>query len=95
MKMKVGKYFITSDEYQFIVQEKKIIKDGKNTKKENIGSEKLVNIGYFTTLEGIMQFLAMREIRMNDDLLDAQKEIAKLRAEIRKLSDLITMKCEG
>jgi len=58
MKIPVGKYVITSDPYQYIVNEKKISKKGKN-----MGKEYLTPASYHNTVESAMQDIIERRIR--------------------------------
>ena len=79
MKIQINeRYLINSDAEQFILYEKKKVekKDSKN-----YGEEKLINIGYFGTLENALNFWIGREIRTSD--VEGIPEVIKLLKELR------------
>ncbi|MCE6966085.1 DUF5405 family protein [Enterobacter sp. MW07] len=51
------KYVITSDQFQFILQEKKIAKSGKNA-----GKEWLDTIGFYPTINKLVSGLVLHEV---------------------------------
>ncbi|MEK9497114.1 DUF5405 family protein [Photorhabdus sp. P32] len=61
MEIRLDKHVITSDEYQFILNEIKINKEGKN-----VGQERLQIIGYYPRLEQLIKKLILLEIRRDD-----------------------------
>ncbi|NHB94824.1 DUF5405 family protein, partial [Photorhabdus cinerea] len=61
MEIRLDKYVITSDDYQFILNEIKISKEGKN-----ISQERLQTIGYYPRLEQLIKKLILLEIRRDD-----------------------------
>ena len=61
--MRIGKYDISADKYQFILSEVKInttIKDG--VKGKNYGEEQLVNPSYHTSWNGVINKLIKLEL---------------------------------
>ncbi|OCQ53615.1 hypothetical protein Ppb6_01241 [Photorhabdus australis subsp. thailandensis] len=79
MEIRLDKYVITSDEYQFILNEIKINKEGKN-----IGQERLQTIGYYPRLEQLIKKLILLEIRRSDikSLQDMRDKINQFATEI-------------
>ncbi|WP_312631546.1 DUF5405 family protein [Pantoea piersonii] len=62
MKIDIGdKYVLTADQFQFIVQEKKIVKEGKNA-----GGEYLALVGYFPKLSQAIAGLIHLDVQMSD-----------------------------
>ncbi|QKG44629.1 hypothetical protein [Providencia rettgeri] len=68
MEIKLGKYVITSDKHQFILNEIKTIKEGKNT-----GKETMVNTYYYPRMEMLIKKLFMLEV--NHYVMTIDKEI--------------------
>ncbi len=79
MEIRLDKYVITSDEYQFILNEIKINKEGKN-----IGQERFQTIGYYPRLEQLIKKLILLEIRRSDikSLQDMSDKINQFATEI-------------
>ncbi|MCC8463875.1 DUF5405 family protein [Photorhabdus bodei] len=79
MEIRLDKYVITSDEYQFILNEIKINKEGKN-----IGQERFQTIGYYPRLEQLIKKLILLEIRRADikSLQDMSDKINQVATEI-------------
>lgn len=71
MKIEIdGKYVITGDQNQFILNEKKVVKEGKNA-----GQETLAVVGYYPKLSWLINSLIPRDIRTADiDSLQAIQE---------------------
>lgn len=62
MHIELGdKYVLTADQYQYIVQEKKTVKDGKNA-----GSEYLSLVGYFPKLSQAITALINLDVQLSD-----------------------------
>lgn len=62
MRIEIGdKYLVTADQYNYILQEKKVAKEGKN-----IGSEYMQNVGYFTRISHLVKTLIQLEVRQSD-----------------------------
>lgn len=78
MKIKLSDdYQLTSDRYQYIIQEKKVVKKGKTQ-----GTEYWDNIGYYNTLQGALDSYVNMRVRISDkntltELLAYLKEIKK------------------
>ena len=62
MRIEIGdKYLVTADQYNYILQEKKVAKEGKN-----VGNEYLQNVGYFTRISQLVTTLMQLEVRQAD-----------------------------
>lgn len=62
MHINIGnKYVLTADQYQYIVQEKKTVKEGKNA-----GSEYLSLVGYYPKLSQAINALIHLDVRLED-----------------------------
>lgn len=62
MQIDIGdKYVLTADQYQFIVQEKKTVKEGKNA-----GSEYLSLVGYYPKLSQAITGLIHLDVQLSD-----------------------------
>lgn len=62
MQIDIGdKYVLTADQYQYIVQEKKTVKEGKNA-----GSEYLSLVGYYPKLSQAINALIHLDVRLED-----------------------------
>lgn len=82
MKLDLGKYQIVTDDCQFVVQEKKIIQEGKFTKAENVGKEVVKDLAYCSSLEYALKFLCKKACIDNNDINDVVKEIKNLEDKI-------------
>lgn len=78
MNINIGDYRIESDSICFILKAKRIVKETKKTKEENIGEERWVAIGYYTNIDKVLEAIPRQVLLDNDDL----KEI------IRKLNTI-------
>lgn len=62
MQIDIGeKYVLTADQYQYIVQEKKTVKEGKNA-----GSEYLSLVGYYPKLSQAIAGLINLDVQLSD-----------------------------
>ncbi|MDI9276226.1 DUF5405 family protein [Pantoea sp. EABMAA-21] len=62
MQIDIGdKYVLTADQYQYIVQEKKTVKEGKNA-----GSEYLSLVGYYPKLSQAINWLIHLDVQLSD-----------------------------
>lgn len=62
MHIELGdKYVLTADQYQYIVQEKKTVKEGKNA-----GSEYLSLVGYYPKLSQAITALINLDVQLSD-----------------------------
>ncbi|WP_449545898.1 DUF5405 family protein [Lelliottia amnigena] len=70
-----NKFVITSDLYQFILQEKKIAKSGKNA-----GKEWLDTIGFYPSISKLVSGLVLHHIFTGDarQFSDLEKQIEQL-----------------
>lgn len=87
MEIKLGKYVITSDKHQFILNEIKTIKEGKNA-----GKETMVNTYYYPRMEMLIKKLFMLEVKSDDikSLEDMNDKINQLSSSLsNKILELI------
>lgn len=72
------KYLLTADQYQYIVKEKKIVKDGKNA-----GEEYLSLVGYFPKLSQAISGLINLDVQMSEvtSLKEMQNHIETIAAQ--------------
>ena len=78
MKIDIGdKYVLTADQFQFIVQEKKIVKEGKNA-----GGEYLSLVGYFPKLSQAIVGLIHLAVQMSD-----VQSLQEMEQHIRRVSE--------
>ncbi|EOG8087938.1 DUF5405 family protein [Enterobacter roggenkampii] len=69
------RFVITSDQYQFILQEKKIAKSGKNA-----GKEWLYTIGFYPTISKLVSGLVLHNILTGEarQFSDLEKQVEQL-----------------
>ncbi|AWL20127.1 hypothetical protein DIW83_14380 [Acinetobacter nosocomialis] len=64
------KYRVVTDEYNFILQEKRIIGSKKPATRSpdacNVGKVKYTNLGYYSNLSSLVHGLITREIRISE-----------------------------
>jgi len=78
MKIDIGdKYVLTADQFQFIVQEKKIVKEGKNA-----GGEYLSLVGYFPKLSQAIAGLIHLDVQLSD-----VQSLQAMEQHIRRVSE--------
>lgn len=78
MKIDIGeKYVLTADQFQFIVQEKKVVKEGKNA-----GGEYLSLDGYFPKLSQAIAGLIHLDVQMSD-----VQSLQEMEQHIRRVSE--------
>jgi hypothetical protein len=83
-------YRIITDENQYIVQRAKITKASKQTKPENIGKPKWINIAYVSSITFALRFIC-KNITLLDN--DTQSILAKLDNVYSRIDELdITLK---
>ncbi|MCS3423392.1 hypothetical protein M2403_001993 [Rahnella sp. BIGb0603] len=76
-----NKWVITSDKFQFILQEKGIAKSGKNE-----GEEVLKNASFHSKMDSLLRSLIMKEVRDSDvtSLREMDAKIDRVCMEISK-----------
>lgn len=89
MKIDLGHYRIESDERQFIVQAKSVIREGKLTKEENVGKEIFKTVAYMPTLPMCLKFIGNKIVLDNDDINTIKDKLDSLRKEISKLNKVL------
>lgn len=96
MKINVGEYQITSDNLQFIVSRKNIVKEGVFTKEENIGKETWKPIAYCTKFEEALRFVPQDVLKSNDDINIIMDKLNEIKAIIEQIKEypVIEVKAE-
>ena len=89
MKIDLGDYRIESDERQFIVQAKSVIREGKLTKEENVGKEIFKTVAYMPTLPMCLKFIGNKIVLDNDDINTIKDKLDSLHKEISKLNKVL------
>ncbi|EOS94693.1 DUF5405 family protein [Erwinia tracheiphila] len=82
MKIDIGdKYVLTVDQYQYIVREKKIAKEGKNA-----GSEVLALVGYYPKIHQAISALINLDVNLSDvqSLQAMQQHIERVAMQCEK-----------
>lgn len=95
MKLDLGDYRIESDERQFIVQAKSIIKESKRTKEGNVGKEVFKTVAYLPTLLMCLKFIGNKIVLDNDDINTIANKLDALHKEIDKLNKALEVKYES
>ncbi|MGK4352092.1 DUF5405 family protein [Enterobacter sichuanensis] len=86
IRIEIGdKWVITSDKYQFILNEKKVAKSGKNA-----GEEWLDTIGYYPKINQLISGLLHHHIHSSDIA-----SIEAMAAEIERVGQLCIVAFEG
>lgn len=88
MKVIIGDYLIETDERQFIVKYKKVIEDGKLTKKENIGKERWQPIAYCTTIDSALKFVPQQVLKTSDEILVIIEKLEQIDRDIKAFDKL-------
>lgn len=78
------KYYIDSDNLQYILIEKNIVQKEDS---KNYGKETFKNIGYYGSLETLKTSLIEKEIKDNLDLLNNIDKIIELKKELEKVDN--------
>lgn len=88
MKIEIGnKWVISSDKYQFILQEKGIAKEGKNA-----GQEVLKAATFHSQMDSLIRSLIMKEVRAADinSLQEMDAKIDRVCMELSKVFNHLT-----
>ena len=81
MKIKLGDYFIETDERQYKVKTKTgVDKDGNDTYK---------TIAYCTTLSGTLKFIPQQAIRDNDDISVVIDKLTQIERDIKAIDEYV------
>lgn len=96
MKINIGDYQITSDNLQFIVSRKNIVKEGVFTKEENIGKETWKPIAYCGKFEEVLRFVPNDVLKTNDDIVIIKDKLDQIKADIKQIKEypVIVVKAE-
>ncbi len=77
---------ITSDHFQYIVEQKKVVKESKLTKKENVGNIIYTHIAFCSTLDHALKTIG-NQLRLDiDGLQDIKIALNSLEKEITALT---------
>lgn len=81
MKIKLGDYFIETDERQYKVKTKTgVDKDGNDIYK---------SIAYCTTLAGTLKFIPEQDIRGNDDISIVIEKLTQIEQDIKLIDEYV------
>lgn len=94
MKLNLGDYRIESDERQFIIQAKSVVKEGRLTKEENVGKEVFKTVAYMPTLQMCLKFIGNKIVLDNDDINTIKEKLDDLHKEISKLNKALTIRLD-
>ena len=96
MKINIGDYQITSDNVQFIVNKKNIVKEGVFTKEENIGKEVYKPIAYCGKFEDALKFIPNDMLKTNDDIVIIKDKLDQIQEDIKAITEypVIVVKAE-
>ena len=86
-----GEYKIESDSMQFIVKKRKIIKDSKLTKPENIGKEVYEDFAYCRQLSFAIKTIGDQILLDNKELSVIIEKLRDLQLEISKITNLLEL----
>ena len=71
-----------------LLQQRSVVKEHYFTKKENIGKDTWVTIGYYVTLEGALNRYVNEELKNAIDLEDLRESIKEIRILIKRITDI-------
>lgn len=87
-----GDYRIITDEMQYIVQRGKVVVANKNTKPENVGKKKWVNIAYITSIDAAIRFICKNITLLNNDTKTILDKLDVVYAQVDKLGLILERK---
>ena len=87
MKINIGDYSITSDNLQFIVSRKNIVKEGVFTKEENIGKEVYKPIAYCCKFQEALSYIPNDVLKTNDDINIIKDKLDQIKADIEQIKE--------
>lgn len=82
MQIDIGtKYVLTADQFQYIVREKKVVKEGKNA-----GSETLALVGYYPKISQAIAALIHMDVQLSEvqSLQEMQQHIERIALQCEK-----------
>ena len=96
MKINIGDYQITSDNLQFIVSRKNIVKEGVFTKEENIGKEVYKPIAYCCKFQEALSYIPNDVLKTNDDINIIMDKLNQIHEDIKQIKEypVIVVKSE-
>lgn len=86
MKLDLGDYKIESDDRQFVVLAKSIVKESKLTKEENVGKEVFKPVAYYSNFKSVLKFIGNKVLLDNDDINTIKDKLEQLHKEIARLN---------
>lgn len=94
MRLEIGNYVITSDERQFILNEKMIKGEGVKTKEENVGKEYLKPLGYYTNFNDMLKFIPQKALMQSEDTTDLVRLLNQTEEDIKSIEQPIRVEVE-
>ena len=96
MKINIGDYQITSDNLQFIVSRKNIVKEGVFTKEENIGKEVYKPIAYCCKFQEALSYIPNDMLKTNDNIVIIKDKLDQIQEDIKAITEypVIVVKAE-
>ncbi len=85
--LKLIDYQISSDAYNYILQERREATRGKN-----VGKEIVVDLGYYSTLEGALRALLHKELTGSDHV-SAEMLLARIEQAEKRIIDAVREQC--
>jgi hypothetical protein len=82
-------YIITADDYNFILQERKISDPNHHLSKSKVATEKLVTVGYYSRMEHVTNALIQRDIKAMGNVT-LQEVLSLLKSKENELTIAIT-----
>lgn len=89
MYMEFDNYKLRTDERQFIISKKRIVKAGHFTKEENIGKPVWEDIKYYTDVKFAFKFLGNSVLLDNDDITVIKEKLDLLTNKIDEFCKLL------
>jgi dTDP-glucose pyrophosphorylase len=91
MILDLGNYKVVTDDLQFIVQERKVVQEGRLTKKENVGKEIWKDVAYCSSLKSSLKFLSKKVLMNNEDINVVVRELKVLQGKIEGVAKLFEL----
>lgn len=93
MKLDISnEYRICTDEFQFIVQQKKVVQENKLTNPENIGKEYWKDIAYCNSLDFALKFICKNVLLTNDDINVIIDKLNEIESKIEEIEKYLSIK---
>lgn len=86
MKLDLGNYLLKTDDRNFILYKKVVVKEHRLAKAENVGKENLEIVGYFSNFENAMNYLTNRAFIDNGYIEDVKIQIENYKEIVKGLA---------